>query len=206
MQGDQFGVQANWSKGAVAYLTNGTGALAGFSGGNNGLGNSIAFSSVVDGVYTSGTAGNFTTGSSIQLTTGWTVGGIYEHVWNPQWKSSLYGGYVRITYNDTAANYICNGNPVAGFVRGAASGSASTVGAVTSCDPNTSFWSLGTRTQWNPNSNLDLGLDVMYNHLDSAHSGAFTGGPFGGRPASVFNISDYNVWTAAIRAQYNFLP
>ena len=45
------------SRGAAAYATNGLGALAGFSGGSGGLGNSIAFGSVVDGVYTSGSGG-----------------------------------------------------------------------------------------------------------------------------------------------------
>ena len=226
MPGDQFGVQANYAVGAVSYITSsGTGALAGFSGGANGLGNSISFGSVIDGVYTSnlGTttagcsaalAGTAACGSGIELTKGWTVGGIYEHKWNPQCKSSVYGGYVQITYGDTAANYICNGafNPT--FVRGAAAGAGSPVltattgNSLSSCDPNLKFWSLGTRTQWNPNSNLDLGVDVMWNHLTSANSGTFNSGTvtYGGRPAGAFNISNYDIITAAIRAQYNFLP
>ena len=224
MKGDQFGVQANYAVGAMSYLTGaGTGALAGFSGGANGFGNSITFGHIIDAVYTSGTGGKdcglvaspnpgVNCGSSMELTKGWTIGGIYEHVWNPQWKSSLYGGYVQVQYSDTAANYICNGNNVSSFGRGAAAGSGSpllngTGSALKGCDPNVAFWSLGTRTQWNPNSNLDLGVDVVWNHLESSHSGSYTSATaFGGRPSGSYNISDYDILTAAIRAQYNFLP
>jgi hypothetical protein len=237
MQGDTFGAQAIWTNGANTYATNAAGGIAGFSGGANGLGNSIAFGHVLDGVYTSGSAGtacsNVATpnpgvncGSDIEKTTVWTVGGFYEHKWNPQWKTSLYGGYVRVEYSDTAANYICNGNFKAGWVRGQSSNGYSGPGAVNagtgrsplsgtgtgsgvaSCDPDFSYWSIGSRTQWNPNSNLDIGVDVVWNHMDSANGGAYNSGTttFGGRPAGLYNISEYDVLTAAIRAQYNFLP
>jgi hypothetical protein len=224
MQGDTFAVQANYAQGAMSFITGaGVGALAGLSGGANGLGNSLYFAHVADAIYTSGSAGRdcnlvaggvagVTCGSGLELTKGWTIGGVYEHRWNPQWKTSVYGGYVRIEYSDTAANYICNGNFSSGFVRGTAAGSASplrngTTASLTGCDPDLSFWSVGTRTQWNPNSNLDLGVDVMWNHFDQAHSGIYTSSTnFGNRPAGAYNISDYDVLTAAIRAQYNFLP
>ena len=208
MKGDTFGLQGNFAEGASSYLTNGLGALEGFSGGANGFGNSVAMASVTDGI--------FTTGSSIELTTGWTIGGMYEHHWTPDWKTSVYGGYVKITYDDTAAQMYC------GYSSSAPRGSASTSsgalgGIVSSCDPNTDYWSVGTRTQWNPNSNLDLGVDFMWNHLDSANSGIASLSAQGARPATVggtlaapnstwYNISNYDVYTVALRAQYNFLP
>ena len=76
-----------------------------------------------------------------------------------------------------------------------------------------SYWSVGTRTQWNPNSNLDLGVDVVWNHLNSANSGVASlqlgraddlRRPLLG--PTPYNIANYDVITAAIRAQYNFLP
>ncbi len=84
------------------------------------------------------TDGIFTTGSSIELTTGWTIGGMYEHHWTPDWKTSVYGGYVKITYDDTAAQMYC------GYSSSAPRGSASTSsgalgGIVSSCDPNTDY-------------------------------------------------------------------
>jgi hypothetical protein len=214
MQGDTLVLQANYSVGAISYLTGaGSGAVAGFSGGANGLGNSIAFGTANDGVFTSN-GGTAATGSSIELTTGWTAGGAVEHHWNPQLKTSVYGGYNKYTYSDTAANYICNGSFSVGWGRGTKAGAAAPVltgtsgSSLSSCDPNLSYWSVGTRTQWNPNSNLDLGVDVAWNRLNSANSGVFNSGTtnYGGRPAGAFNISNYDVITAAIRAQYNFLP
>jgi hypothetical protein len=199
----------------MSYLSGaGTGAQAGLSGGANGLGNSLTFGTVVDGVYTSGASGNASTGSAIELTTGWTAGGAIEHLWNPQLKTSVYGGYNKYTYSDTAANYMCNGSFSTSWARGTAAGShAPVLNGVTStlsgCDPNLSYWTVGTRTQWNPNSNLDLGVDVAWNRLNSSNSGTyFTNAAFGGRPNnSAYNLaSNYDVITAAIRAQYNFLP
>jgi hypothetical protein len=228
MQGDAFGLQANYAEGAMSYITGaGVGPLAGLSGGTGGFGNSLTFGHVVDAVYTSNLtaagkagctaagAGTAACGSGLELTKGWTIGGIYEHKWNPQWKSSLYGGYVRVEYSDTAANYICNGSFAtvgATSVRGGPAGGGAPVlngtgSALTHCDPNLSFWSLGTRTQWNPNSNLDLGVDVVWNHLESSHSGVYTSATsFGNRPAGAYSLTDYDILTAAIRAQYNFLP
>ena len=228
MQGDQFGVQANYSVGAVSYMTNAAASLAGFSGGDNGLGNSIYYSHVVDGVYSSGTLGNSLTGTNIELTTAWTIGAVYEHVWNPQWKTSLFGGYVNVSYTDTAANYMCNGNFKVGWARGQSSNGYVGPGAVnagaagvspqsaggavgsgvSSCDPNNSFWMVNTRTQWNPNSNLDLGVDFGWQQFDDNKSGVYNSGAtaYGGRPAGLYNVSNYGVFNTGIRAQYNFLP
>ncbi len=214
MQGDSFGVQGNFTEGAVSYVTNGVGALVGFSGGSgscgvSGCGNSVGFATTADGV--------FATGQSIELTTGWTAAGYYQHQWGPQWKTSVYGGYVSIKYDDTAANYYCTGGS-SSFVRGGASTTTGALGVlVSSCDPNTSYWNAGTRTQWNPNSNLDLGVDFMWTHLNTANSGVGSLPAVGARPATVggtlaapnatwYNISNYDVYTVALRAQYNFLP
>ena len=29
----------------------------------------------------------------------WNVIAFYEHVWNARWKTSLFGGYVKVDYN-----------------------------------------------------------------------------------------------------------
>jgi Porin subfamily len=219
MHGDQFGVQANYSQGAVGYLTNGTGGSVAFAGGANGFGNSVTWGHAVDAIYSSGVtgvagcvaAGTAACGSGLELTSGWTVGGFYEHHWTPQWKTSIYGGYVKIMYDNNAAAFYCTGSTTT-YVRGstastATGGFGSAMLAGSSCDPNTQFWSLGTRTMWNPNSNLDLGVDFMWNSLSSANSGAVTLTSQGSRPAGVYNInSNYGNYTTAIRAQYNFLP
>jgi hypothetical protein len=172
------------------------------------------YSSGVTGVGGCAAAGTAACGTGIELTTGWVIGGFYEHHWTPQWKTSIYGGYVKVTYDDTAAAYYCTGSPLT-YVRGvtgstgagAFSGNQTVAGAGGTCDPNTSFWSLGTRTMWNPNSNLDLGVDFMWNSLSNASTGAVSLASQGSRPSGIYNVAGtYSVYTASIRAQYNFLP
>jgi hypothetical protein len=122
-------------------------------------------------------------------------------------------GYVNISYSDTAANYICNGTFKVGWARGTASTPTvapvanGTGSFVTGCDPNNSFWSVGTRTQWNPNSNLDLGVDFGWSQFNTSNSGTYVSAiSYGGRPLGLYNVSNYGIFNTAIRAQYNFLP
>jgi Porin subfamily len=215
MQGDQFGIMGTFTEGAVAYLTtNGTGGLEGFSGGNN-----VTFGHVVDGIYSSSFNGSTSCsvsstgacGTDIALTTGYQIGGVYEHHWSPQWKTSIYGAFVKVMYSDTAASYYCTGG--AGYNRGSTGGtssgavSAGTWLAGSSCDPNTTIWNIGTRTMWNPNSNLDLGVDFLWTQLSNSSSGSLSLGTQGNLPAGVYNISStYHNYAVALRAQYNFLP
>ena len=74
-----------------------------------------------------------------------------------------------------------------------------------SCSPNWSFWSIGTRTQWNPVPQLDIGLDLLYTHNNTAYSGAAVVATNGARPP-VFVIDDTDVWSAFFRWQRNFYP
>ena len=40
-----------------------------------------------------------------------------------------------------------------------------------SCSPDQSFWEAGTRTQWNPVPQLDIGLEVLYSQRNTAFKG-----------------------------------
>ena len=74
-------------------------------------------------------------------------------------------------------------------------------------------WQVGSRTIWNPVTNLDIGLEVMYTKIETA----FAGGdqlrgrvlrPGGARLAfrSVQAIQDNDVWSGILRIQRNFWP
>jgi hypothetical protein len=39
------------------------------------------------------------------------------------------------------------------------------------CSPDFAFWQLGSRTIWNPSEEFDVGVDVLYNKIDTAFSG-----------------------------------
>ena len=191
MKGDQFGMQAAYSQGAAGYVTRATGPWVMYSGNNAG----VALTN--DGVYVSG--------SGIELTTVWGINGFYQHYWNPRWKSSLYGGYVESDFDSTAKSMYCTtgGLGVTPGVNTAAVSGVST-GAAT-CNPNSSWWQVGTRTQWNPHPDLDIGLDVLYTRLNTAFNGATVTAAAGAQPSGA-TISDQDIVSVMFRVQRNFLP
>jgi Porin subfamily len=95
-------------------------------------------------------------------------------------KTSLAGGAVWINYDAPAAVAICG----------------------VTCDPDTSFWNIGSRTQWSPVPNFSLAVDVMYTHIDSANPG-FAAAVINGRTATV---GDADIWTGMVRVRRDFVP
>jgi hypothetical protein len=146
----------------------------------------------------------------LQLTTAWSASAAFEHYWTPALKTSIYGSYVNISHNDQAKALICNsgggmftgGNP-----------------ALTGCDPDWSAWNIGSRTQWEPVKGLIMGVDVIYNKLNTARPDATgvvalnsTGNPSyaGAIPNSTvvgnYIVKDMDAWTGTFRIQRDFLP
>ena len=83
--------------------------------------------------------------------------------------------------------------------------SAVTALAGNSCNPDYSFYQVGSRTQWNPVAHLDIGLDITYTGLNTAYKGAGVYAANGSRPpVTVFD--DQGVWSAMVRWQRNFYP
>ena len=84
------------------------------------------------------------------------------------------------------------------------------------CNPDWTAWSAGSRTQWEPVKGLTFGVDVIYQHLDSANPGVInlatgavgTAGiaPAGGKVAGAYVVDDQDTWAATFRVQRNFLP
>jgi hypothetical protein len=187
MRGDQFGMQVAYAQGAAGYVTGAKGPWTMYSGNNAG----IALTN--DGVYVSG--------SGVELTTVWGINGFYQHFWNPRWRSSIYGGYVETDFNATAKSFYCT---AAGAVIGTAVSGITTAPAG-SCNPNSSWWQVGSRTQWNPHPDLDIGLDVLYTRLNTAFNGATITAASGAQPAPA-TVSDQDVVSVMFRVQRNFLP
>jgi len=133
-------------------------------------------------------------GAGIQGTKAWSVTGGYEHVWNPQWKTSIYGAYGRIDYSSAA------GAVVAGLAGIAGNGNA-----------DWSLWQIGSRTVWTPVPNLNLSFEALYTDLNKS---AFQGSActaaylsFAGsvaRPGCRFDGKGFI--SAVFRAQRNFWP
>src|SRR5262249_28914597 len=160
-KGDQFGMEAFYTQGAVGYVTAAKGAWQQYNSGNN-----VGLGWITDGVY-SGTVGGAgaagtaaAAASNIELTTAFTINGFYQHLWNTRWRTSLYGGYTEVDYNSNAKTQICG---TTAATAAAPLGVALT--GVSNCNPDFSFWQVGSRTQWNPHPDLDVGVDVLWTHL-----------------------------------------
>jgi len=72
-----------------------------------------------------------------------------------------------------------------------------------------STWQVGSRTQWNPVSQLDIGVDVLYSKLNTEFSGSNSTRLIGFfAPGKQFglSISDQDVWSVMFRVQRNFWP
>jgi hypothetical protein len=184
---DQVKAQAVYTRGATGYATNGNGPDF-FANGNS----SAAVGWLVDGVFG-------VPGTDVELTTAWSVWAGYQHIWTPNWRTSLYGGFLGASYGGNATAIICGptGLGSTGLVFHLVTGP---------CDPNFSVWQVGTRTQWNPVSQLDIGVDVLYSRLNTAFDGATTVTTLPEKQTGLISFSDQDVWSVMFRVQRNFWP
>jgi len=173
---DTFTIQGNWTKGATRY------AGQGF---NTGVamydGSTVAIGHATDGIYI------FPGG--IELTEAWSFYAGYQHYWVPNLRTSLYGGYFHVNYDGTATAIICAVAPLATGV----------------CDPDFSFWQIGSRTVWSIVRGLDLSVDIMYNKAETANGGATAAlAPGGGKPATTYTFGDVDSVQGIFRIQRDF--
>jgi hypothetical protein len=135
--GDYVIVQANYSEGVLSYV--GQGINGGFNL-TNGTNTVHSIGPGLDAVVLAD--------GSLDKTKAWSVTGGFEHFWNGHWKTSLYGAYGELKYDD-AASAVLNGG-------------------ATGFSSNWNFAQIGSRTVWTPVTNLDLSVEVMYNKLSTA--------------------------------------
>jgi porin-like protein len=188
-KGDTAGLQATYSEGAAGYATRRTTAQAIYSTSSN-----AGFGWLSEGLYTAG--------SAVELTTVWNVNGFVQHFWSPKWRTSLWASYTEVDYSGAEKAMVCagpGGGLTAGFITG--------LSAVSNCDPNYSWLLVGTRTQWNPHPDLDIGLEVLWTHLNTAFKGTANLAASGAQPAIVgAHIDDQDELSVLVRFQRNFLP
>ncbi len=166
--GDYFSAQVNYSEGAGGYVDDGATIAVPQSGG---VANTPAGSYCLQrwrhrqvGQYGLGLVTDSVTGlaGSTQLTTTWGVNAAYEHFWNKSWQTSVYGSYTATSYKTTANAALCAVEAVA----------AGPMSSTAGCTNNWDYWVVGSRTQWNIDSQTYMGLDVIYENLDTASNTA----------------------------------
>jgi hypothetical protein len=127
-------------------------------------------------------------GTNPELARSWGFAATGEHRWDPQWRTSVYGGYERVDQNGRTQDALCS--------RGGFAGSPSALAGLSAgnCGANFSWWNIGTRTQWNPHPFLDIGLDVVYHRLNRGAGAAANDGA---------RAEDQDHLSAMFRIQYN---
>jgi hypothetical protein len=226
LAGDALGAQGAYCEGAVGYCTSAGGPWFIYSSGNR-----MGLSYLVDGI--------FNTNTPVYLTHTWSAVAYYEHVWTPKWRTSLYSGLLGTDWGSGAIAQVCAvpGEPVGfsggnagvfmnantpGFPTNQSTNTASPAtptqltnfkGNPSNCNPNSSWWQVGTRTMWNPVPDIDIGFDLSMVHLNTAFAGTATLGALGtvfqpnafGQAGGTYSITNQNVFAATVRIQRNFL-
>lgn len=147
--GDEFWLQAAYASGGVAFLGFGDSFLSNRA--NAGHINTTHADAVYDA------AGN------LHKTDGWAITAAFLHYWLPNLRQGIFGSYARIEYDAGATAPLQALNPGnTALARVCAPTSAFYAGG--GCD--TSEWRLGTQLIWSPIRNFDVGLELMYTHVD----------------------------------------
>ena len=218
-KGDRFGFQVNYAKGATRYVLNVPNTNSpGFFGGSYSLGLGLLADGVlrdprVLGPAVPGGPAIAPQQGSLELTDAFGFMAVYEHLWTPSLKTSWYGGDVQISYNGAATQYICANafnNPNAGAI-GNVNPLPAGVNAVRECDPDFGIWFVGSRTQWNIRPDFYMGVDLVYQKLQTSFNGLATFNSNGPRPNGgganpLYKIEDQDALSVTFRVHRDILP
>ncbi len=87
----------------------------------------------------------------------------YEHYWTPQWHQSLVFNGMWAKYGSSANAMLCSGEgqrvpvPAPGAV------------AAAGCNNNWDDWGVGSRLQWDVTKSFYIGVEAIYQNLNSAN-------------------------------------
>jgi Porin subfamily len=194
--GDYFQFQATYAQGATRYVNHTQGGAFSpvqFNGANFGYG------LLSDGVFSVATG-------EVQLTTVWGINAAYDHLWLPNFRTSIYYAYNRFEYGANANAAICNAQTV--VAAGAITFTPFQV-ATGQCSNNFNWWQLGSRTQYNFTPWFYVGFDVLYSKIETASSGAlaFFTPPTGvAKPQTFYTVQDQDNYAFRIRVHRDIVP
>ena len=201
--GDYIEGEGNYAQGATKYTNHTAGTVNQLFG----QGANETFGITSDCVYggTLAAANN----TSCILTTSWSAVLAWEHYWTPQWHESFSGSYGAENYSAAANNILCAAE---GGGNGAGVGTAAT--ATAGCNNNWSYWTVGSRLQWDVTKSFYLGVEALYIKYNSAQTfnGLIPTSVGVGAPSTcavtagncaVANESD---WAFTLRMHKDFLP
>ena len=198
--GSYFQFQVNYTQGALRYVSftpAGAYSPVQFSGQN------VGFGFFSDGVFSVAT-------NDVQLTTAYGVNAAYEHFWTPAVRTSLYGFYTAIRYNDASNLAMCTNMLAAsaGAITFGAAGLPGTSG-IAACDQDFNWWGVGSRTQWNITPWFYVGFDVLYQKIESASNGAivtYTAAAGTAKPTALYTVQNQDNVGFRVRLHRDIVP
>jgi hypothetical protein len=171
---DAFYIGGAWSKGAtIDVLRQGYATGNAVYGGSDNLATygSISGGYIWDSVYssTARTGAGQTVGPvGQQLTTAYGASAAFEHGWNAEWRTSVFGGAHFVDYNSTANAILCSR-----FAAGSATGTLTVAGVNVSntdaCNFDLRIAGAGTRTYWTPVRDLTIGFEFQWVNIHAKH-------------------------------------
>jgi hypothetical protein len=208
--GDDIKIDASYAKGATKYVIATSGSSPSFAMfGDSGFGyQSVGFGATTDGVYFPGAAGT----GGIALTTAWGVRGAFNHNWNPNWSTSLFGSYSSVRYDGGANDNLLGAGTTSAKGAYCAAFAASHSGQALAgnatgnytCNPDFNVSQLGVVTRWTPVKNLTFSGEVQWFHLDQKMSGSSVFSAASPKPNALYEFKDQNTVLLQLRAQRNF--
>lgn len=192
---DALYIGGTYSLGATTDVFNNIapGSAFGIFGGSN-----VAYGSVVGGyvwdtVYTTTTrtgAGRVVGPTGQQLTAAYGGSIAFEHGWNAEWRSSVFGGAQVVDYNDTANAILCSRHVAGG-------GAGILSNALTTCNMDYRIIGAGSRTYWSPVRDLTIGVELTWTNHHSGNKGATYTTPVitAFKPNATYEVKDQDVFS-----------
>ena len=174
-------------------------------GGADGFANygSISGGYIWDSVYSSTArtgAGQTVGPTGQQLTTAYGASAAFEHGWNAEWRTSIFGGASFVDYNSTANAILCSR-----FAAGSTTGTLTVAGVNVSntdaCNFDLRIAGAGTRTYWTPVRDLTIGFEFQWLNVHAKHAdNVVYNQPVisGFKPNAAYEFRDQNVFSGHV--------
>ena len=162
-------------------------------------GDNLGYGFISDGVFSVATG-------DVQLTTAFGLNAAYDHLWLPNFRTSVYVAWTRYEYNGPANLAICNAQTIA--APGAISFTPAQV-ANGQCNNDFSWWQLGSRTQYNFTPWFYVGFDVKYEKIQTASAGTqvlYTALGGTAKPTALYTVQDQDNFAVRVRVHRDIVP
>ena len=194
--GSYFQIQYNYTVGAARYTDQTqTGHFSMVQGGTLGY-----------GILTDGIVNNAT--GTVDLTKVQGLNVAFDYHWNGKFWTSIYGSYLKVSYDGIANASICAVQNTFNNINFAAT--AGGVTGIANCQNDWSFWVVGSRWQYNFTPALYVGIEAVYQKLQTADAGFATLPTVGlasvAVPATVYQVTNQSVWSFRARFHRDILP